>query len=49
MRRIDADPDRLAAAYDAARGHPLTLAVDYDLRAVDEENGFTVTDFTALR
>lgn len=45
---IEADPYRLAASYDPGRGHPLTLAVDYDRRAADEEGGFIVGDFTAL-
>lgn len=46
---IRAEPYQLASAYDPARGHPVALAVDYDRYAVDEENGFQVTDFVALR
>lgn len=46
---IDAGPYRLEATYDAARGHPVTLFVDYERRSVDEENGFEVTDFVLLR
>lgn len=46
---IEADPYQLAAGYDSERGHPLTLSVDYDQRVADEEGGFVVTDFVALR
>lgn len=46
---IDRDPDRIMAGYDPARGHPVSLFVDYDRRAVDEENGFEVSDFVVLR
>ena len=46
---IEADPYQLTSAYDPARGHPVALAVDYDRYTVDEENGFQVTDFVALR
>jgi hypothetical protein len=46
---IRAEPYQIASAYDPARGHPVALAVDYDRYAVDEENGFQVTDFVALR
>jgi hypothetical protein len=45
---IEADPYHLAATYDPERGHPLTLAVDYDRWTVDEEGGFVVSDFTSL-
>lgn len=45
---IDADPYLLDARYDPARGHPVSVAVDYDRRAVDEEGGFAVTDFVVL-
>ena len=45
---IEADPYQLSAGYDTERGHPLSLAVDYDRRVVDEEGGFVVSDFTAL-
>lgn len=46
---IDRRPHQLTAGYDPARGHPVSLAVDYDRRSVDEENGFEVSDFTVLR
>ena len=46
---IERDPHQLTAAYDPTRGHPVALAVDYDRYAVDEETGFQVTDFVALR
>lgn len=46
---IERDPHHLMAGYDPARGHPVSLYVDYDGRTVDEENGFEVTGFTVLQ
>jgi hypothetical protein len=46
---IERDPHRIMAGYDPARGHPVSLFVDYDRRTVDEENGFEVSDFVVLR
>jgi hypothetical protein len=46
---IDADPYLLDARYDPARGHPVSVAVDYERRAVDDEGGFAVSDFVVLR
>ncbi len=46
---IGRDPYRLSAGYDPARGHPVSLFVDYERYTADEENGFEVTDFAVLR
>ncbi|MBV9774483.1 MAG: hypothetical protein JO040_11065 [Gemmatimonadetes bacterium] len=46
---IDHDPYRFSAVYDARRGYPLSYSVDYDRRMVDDEAGFTLTDFEVVR
>ena len=46
---IDAGPYLLDARYDPARGYPVSVAVDYERNAVDDEGGFVVSDFVLLR
>ncbi len=42
---LDRRPDAFHASYDSALGHPVELSVDYIKQAVDDEFGFTVSDF----
>lgn len=40
---------RIEVTYDANYGYPVHAGIDYDVNAIDEEYGFTVTGFTSLQ
>lgn len=45
---IDRDPYRFSARYDSRTGLPVSYAVDFDRGMVDDEAGFTISEFEAI-
>ena len=46
MAAIEQDVHRLVVTYDPQFGFPRSISIDYDEQLVDDEIGFTVTNFT---
>jgi hypothetical protein len=42
------DADEITVEYDPALGYPTSISIDYVREAVDEEIGYTVSDFVRL-
>jgi hypothetical protein len=40
--------DDIAVLYDPTLGHPVSISIDYDARAVDDELGFNVMELQAI-
>jgi len=47
-RAIDGEADKVTAVFDASRGYPLTVDIDYIEQAIDDELTLTVSSFTPL-
>jgi hypothetical protein len=45
---FDRDAHDIDASYDGSYGYPVSVAIDYDQNAIDEEYGFTISGFTSL-
>ncbi len=42
---IARDADKVSADFDADRGFPVRIAIDYSFSTADEELGFVIRDF----